>query len=243
MDEPYLLAIVTHHLIKLLLIKDVIVNKFINWSLGKQNKVQSNKMIWRIPPIIPASHSPHTYYCIAVKLLTGLSSSVLANGSIDALHFITKNIKYVSIHDPIRSCLIRYYSRSKKIIHNDDKERGWLYPIALFISFWINKFPIRHEKVNFTSNFFEVVWWFYFCCNYRIFGLRTQIKIFSIPFTTITPQQQSRELDSLKINISSCRGVFSISEAAILLILHYESNGIFNFLWEGVLYDNSLMNF
>ena len=40
---------------KLLLIKDVIVNKFINWSLGKQNKVQAkgkvsdevNKAIWR----------------------------------------------------------------------------------------------------------------------------------------------------------------------------------------------------
>jgi hypothetical protein len=94
-------------------------------------------------------------------------------------------------------------------------------------------------KVNFTSNFFEVVWWFYFCCNYRFFGLRPQIKIFD----TITPQQQSRELDGLKINISSFRGVFSSSEAAILLILHYESNGIFNFLWGGVLYDNSLMNF
>ena len=97
-------------------------------------------------------------------------------------------------------------------------------------------------KVNITSNFFEVVWWFYFCCNYRIFGLRSQIKNFSIPFTTITPQQQSHELDGLKINISSYSGVFSISEAAILLILHYESNGIFNFLWGGVLYDNSLVN-
>ena len=83
-------------------------------------------------------------------------------------------------------------------------------------------------KVNFTSNFFDVVWWFYFS------------------FTTITPQQQSHELDGLKINISSYSGVFSISEAAILLILHYESNGIFNFLsfyGEVFCMTNSLVNF
>ena len=155
--------------------------------------------------------------------------------------FLPKNNKYIFM-DPIRSCLIRYYSRSKKIIHDDDKEREWLHPIALFISFWINKFPIRHEG-EFHLKFFwsgVVVLFLLYSQNFWACDRRPKI---SIPLTTITPQQQSRELDSLKINISSCRGVFSISEAAILLILHYESNGIFNFLWGGVLYDNSLMNF
>ena len=91
-------------------------------------------------------------------------------------------------------------------------------------------FPIRHEG-EFHLEFFGSGVVVLFLMHLQFF------------FTTITPQQQSRELDGLKINISSCRGVFSISEAAILLILYYEFNGIFNFLWGGVLYDNSLMNF
>ena len=69
-----------------------------------------------------------------------------------------------------------------------------------------------------------------------------QIRLFFLRY----PPQQSYELVGLMINISSyISGVFSISEAAILLILHCESNGIwyiqlFIFLWGGVLYDNSL---
>ena len=154
--------------------------------------------------------------------------------------FLPKNNKYIFM-DPIRSCLIRYYSRSKKIIHNDAKEREWLYPIALFISFWINKFSNSTWRWISPRIFWKWCGGFIFDAFTEFLGCDRRSKNF--PFTTITPQQQSRELDGLKINISSFRGVFSISEAAILLILHYESNGIFNFLWGGVLYDNSLMNF
>ncbi len=83
-------------------------------------------------------------------------------------------------------------------------------------------------KWIFTSIFSEVVWWFYFCCDRKFFELRSHKFAF---FFLRYPPLQSYELVGLKINISSyISGVFSISEAAILLILHYESNGIFNFL-------------
>ena len=51
-----------------------------------------------------------------------------------------------------RSCLSWDFTRAKKIIHNDDKRKEWLYTIDVFIYFWITNFQIDSEVI-FTSNF------------------------------------------------------------------------------------------
>ena len=132
-----------------------------------------NFMILRISPIITCLINP-PYYCPdAVKLPTGLSTSVFWhfdrkvptfrawdwwNGGV--LHFRTKN--NISNHGShFRSCLSWDFTRAKKIIHNDDKRNGMIaynWCIYLFLN---HKFPNR-QRSHFHLKFF-VKWcggWF-----------------------------------------------------------------------------------